>query len=581
MRRRAGRRPQPLRQAEEHGERRRTTSPWSPTARTHSFRFVVLADASHGRAGLSAGRQGTRAVAAVAPQHAAGRADRPRRSLPPPAPSPRGGRRRAAAGRADRSSNSSYSIAEGEGSDDIVPTLVFDDGRFTYLRFPGNREIPAVFHVLGDGSETLVNTRMEDDLLVVDRVSRRLMLRAGSAVVGIWNDAFDLRRRRRRSHGTTVARRRSACSRPLRPPLRHRRGVSPMNGARRSGRLRASPPAGQRRAVAPLARRSPASRTSHAARAADVEERTARGGAARPLAGRRLGDVDPALRRPAARRPTTRAPSAPATARRPPAAEPRGSTSARPSPARLPPSAEPAPASRRSSATADELPSRSACAARAAPTPASDRQPAVPPEDAPVVLVVGRPPPRPARAARRPGASAPAQPRHRQRVDTDPLAETRRNLESLPAPTAGLLDTLTRRSDDQRRRAAARRPHCGRARCRATGAPRRGAAAAGGLFGGQLQGSATPRVTATMLGDRSLTLPKGTAFTCALKTKVVSAASGLRRLPGAAQRLQRRRPGAAGRARLAPRRRVPDRLGQARHACAFRCSGRASARPTA
>ena len=29
-----------------------------------------------------------------------------------------------------------------------------------------------------------------------------------------------------------------------------------------------------------------------------------------------------------------------------------------------------------------------------------------------------------------------------------------------------------------------------------------------------------------MLGNRSLTLPKGTAFTCALKTKVVSAASG-------------------------------------------------------
>jgi type IV secretion system protein VirB9 len=88
--------------------------------------------------------------------------------------------------------NTNYSVAEGDGSQDIVPTLIFDDGRFTYLRFPGNREVPAVFHVLGDGSETLVNARMEDDLLVVDRVSRRLMLRAGSAVVGIWNDAFDL-----------------------------------------------------------------------------------------------------------------------------------------------------------------------------------------------------------------------------------------------------------------------------------------------------------------------------------------------------------------------------------------------------
>jgi type IV secretion system protein VirB9 len=88
--------------------------------------------------------------------------------------------------------NSSYSIAEGQGSEDIVPSLVFDDGRFTYFRFAGNREVPAVFAVLGDDSETLVNTRMEDELLVVDRVSRRLMLRAGNAVVGIWNDAFDL-----------------------------------------------------------------------------------------------------------------------------------------------------------------------------------------------------------------------------------------------------------------------------------------------------------------------------------------------------------------------------------------------------
>jgi type IV secretion system protein VirB9 len=88
--------------------------------------------------------------------------------------------------------NTTYSIAEGKNSADIVPALVFDDGRFTYMRFPGNRDVPAVFHVLGDGSETLVNARMEGDLLVVDRVSRRLVLRAGMAVVGVWNDAFDL-----------------------------------------------------------------------------------------------------------------------------------------------------------------------------------------------------------------------------------------------------------------------------------------------------------------------------------------------------------------------------------------------------
>lgn len=88
--------------------------------------------------------------------------------------------------------NIAYSLAEGAAAQDILPSLVFDDGRFTYLRFAGQREVPAVFQVLGDGRESLVNARMEDDLLVVDRVARRLTLRAGTAVVGIWNEAFDL-----------------------------------------------------------------------------------------------------------------------------------------------------------------------------------------------------------------------------------------------------------------------------------------------------------------------------------------------------------------------------------------------------
>ena len=159
--------------------------------RTHSFRFVVLAD---GEAVAPVYRlivraPVVRALAAARPV--------PAESVPevpaPREPSPQELVRRAPAQASPtRSMNSSYSIAEGRGSDDIVPTLVFDDGRFTYFRFPGNREVPAVFHVLGDGSETLVNARMEDDLLVVDRVSRRLMLRAGSAVVGVWNEAFDL-----------------------------------------------------------------------------------------------------------------------------------------------------------------------------------------------------------------------------------------------------------------------------------------------------------------------------------------------------------------------------------------------------
>ena len=160
--------------------------------RTHSFRFVVLADNDP-----KSPVYRLVVKAAAVPVPTAGRLAlrdaAPLVALPavPPPPSPQ----EVIAERLQAKPqvmNSRYSIAEGKGSEDIVPTLVFDDGRFTYIRFPGNREVPAVFHVLGDGSETLVNARMEEDLLVVDRVSRRLMLRSGSAVVGVWNEAFDL-----------------------------------------------------------------------------------------------------------------------------------------------------------------------------------------------------------------------------------------------------------------------------------------------------------------------------------------------------------------------------------------------------
>jgi type IV secretion system protein VirB9 len=159
--------------------------------RTHAFRFVVLADGDPKppvyRLMVKAPPR-TTSPALLAIRDASALIALP--PVPPP-PSPQ----QVIAERLQAKPqvmNTHYAIAEGSGSQDIVPTLIFDDGRFTYLRFPGNREVPAVFHVLGDGSETLVNARMEDDLLVIDRVSRRLMLRAGSAVVGVWNEAFDL-----------------------------------------------------------------------------------------------------------------------------------------------------------------------------------------------------------------------------------------------------------------------------------------------------------------------------------------------------------------------------------------------------
>lgn len=160
------------------------------TRRAHSFRLVVGQRGAVYRLQIRAPQAAPLPVVAVARTAApAQAAPRPLPELPRPSPEALVAERLQAR---PQVRNTAYALAEGPGSEDIVPTLVFDDGRFTYLRFPGNREVPAVFHVQGDGSETLVNARMEDDLLVVDRVSRRLMLRAGQAVVGLWNEAFDL-----------------------------------------------------------------------------------------------------------------------------------------------------------------------------------------------------------------------------------------------------------------------------------------------------------------------------------------------------------------------------------------------------
>ena len=87
--------------------------------------------------------------------------------------------------------NWSYSMEVLTGGDDIAPSLVFDDGRFTYFLFPPNREIPAIFYFSPLGEETRINFHMEKDLAVVQRMGRRFVLRLGEAVVGIWNEAYD------------------------------------------------------------------------------------------------------------------------------------------------------------------------------------------------------------------------------------------------------------------------------------------------------------------------------------------------------------------------------------------------------
>jgi type IV secretion system protein VirB9 len=77
------------------------------------------------------------------------------------------------------------------GEREIRPFEVYDDGRFTFMRFPGAQEIPAIFMINTDGSESIVNGAMQGDRYVVQLVARQLVLRKGQSVACLENRSFN------------------------------------------------------------------------------------------------------------------------------------------------------------------------------------------------------------------------------------------------------------------------------------------------------------------------------------------------------------------------------------------------------
>ena len=71
--------------------------------------------------------------------------------------------------------------------DDITPTNAWDDNLFTFLKYDNANDLPTVYKVMPDGSETLVNTHTENNILVVHEVAPTLRLRLGRAVADLHN----------------------------------------------------------------------------------------------------------------------------------------------------------------------------------------------------------------------------------------------------------------------------------------------------------------------------------------------------------------------------------------------------------
>lgn len=101
--------------------------------------------------------------------------------------------------------NVAYSVKAQGNASSILPSIIFDDGRFTYLKFPKASEVPAVFAVDANGQEIRVafhaerllpdphapDAGVESDYLVMRRVARAFTLRLGDLVAEIINDKYD------------------------------------------------------------------------------------------------------------------------------------------------------------------------------------------------------------------------------------------------------------------------------------------------------------------------------------------------------------------------------------------------------
>ena len=81
-----------------------------------------------------------------------------------------------------------------KGDKAILPVSAFDDGRFTYLKFNEKQDLPAVYTVNNNDSESLVNSHINPDFpntIVIRRVVKRLVLRQENRVLCLFNQSFD------------------------------------------------------------------------------------------------------------------------------------------------------------------------------------------------------------------------------------------------------------------------------------------------------------------------------------------------------------------------------------------------------
>lgn len=74
------------------------------------------------------------------------------------------------------------------GECEQAPIRACDDGVFTYFKFAKRADYPAVFKVLPDRRESVVNYRISGDYMVIERIAKAFTLRNGDQVTMVYND---------------------------------------------------------------------------------------------------------------------------------------------------------------------------------------------------------------------------------------------------------------------------------------------------------------------------------------------------------------------------------------------------------
>ena len=87
------------------------------------------------------------------------------------------------------------------GSNALRPVYAADDGLQLHLKFPAQAELPAIYVQSNTGEETIVNSHVEGDTVVIHRLAKRFVLRRGNEVACVV-DRGSAERQQRADSGT-------------------------------------------------------------------------------------------------------------------------------------------------------------------------------------------------------------------------------------------------------------------------------------------------------------------------------------------------------------------------------------------